>query len=222
MIFVVDFDGTIALTDTVDELLDKFADPVWRAIEEDWVAGRIGSRDCMKNQLRLVHADRKTLESFFDSIEIDPTFVDFVRSVERFASVAVVGDGIDYPIRQALARVDLQRLPVYSNRVIFTANGLDLMFPHMFGACAVGGGVCKCRVAQKLGHEYVVLIGDGRSDFCLARSADHVFAKGSLLSFCQRERIPSTPFTSFADVLAAVKSWDQTEMASNKMQHYVN
>ena len=33
MLFIVDFDGTIAPTDTVDALLEKFAAPEWRRIE---------------------------------------------------------------------------------------------------------------------------------------------------------------------------------------------
>jgi 2-hydroxy-3-keto-5-methylthiopentenyl-1-phosphate phosphatase len=222
MIFAVDFDGTIAHTDTVDALLGKFADPAWQAIEDDWIAGRIGSRDCMKNQLRLVSANRATLEAFFGDIEIDPSFVDFVRAVAGFATIAVVGDGIDYPIRQVLHKLELHWLPVYSNKLIFTPNGLDLAFPYGYDACAVGSGVCKCRVARSLDREYVVLIGDGRSDFCLARSADYVFAKGSLLGFCEREQIPRTPFTSFADILAALRHGDGKREVIDKVKHHVS
>jgi len=47
MLFLVDFDGTVAPTDTVDALLERFADPEWRRLEERWVRGEISSRQCM-------------------------------------------------------------------------------------------------------------------------------------------------------------------------------
>ena len=40
MLFVVDFDGTISKRDTIDQLLEKFADPSWEALEKDWLDGR--------------------------------------------------------------------------------------------------------------------------------------------------------------------------------------
>ena len=40
MLFIIDFDGTVAPTDTVDALLEQFADPEWRNIEEQWVSGQ--------------------------------------------------------------------------------------------------------------------------------------------------------------------------------------
>jgi 2-hydroxy-3-keto-5-methylthiopentenyl-1-phosphate phosphatase len=47
----VDFDGTISPLDTTDLLLDRFADPLWRKIEAEWVTGRIGSLECMARQI---------------------------------------------------------------------------------------------------------------------------------------------------------------------------
>src|SRR5262245_12565255 len=61
----VDFDGTIASLDTTDLLLERFAAPQWRQIEEDWKAGLIGSRECLVRQIDLVRAtsveDRKSV-----------------------------------------------------------------------------------------------------------------------------------------------------------------
>jgi 2-hydroxy-3-keto-5-methylthiopentenyl-1-phosphate phosphatase len=42
----VDFDGTISLEDTTDVILERFADPEWRKVESEWLAGIIGSREC--------------------------------------------------------------------------------------------------------------------------------------------------------------------------------
>jgi 2-hydroxy-3-keto-5-methylthiopentenyl-1-phosphate phosphatase len=214
MLFIVDFDGTIALTDTVDELLERFADPAWRRIEEQWVAGRINSQECMSAQLALVSADRTELEDFLQSVAIDPYFPDFVRYASAFAGIAVVSDGLDYPIRHALGRFFIPPLPVYANRLEFRTRGVGLSFPHADAACRHQSGVCKCAVARA--HDAgrgrsIVLIGDGRSDRCLAHSANHVFAKGSLRKYCEDQAIEHTPFDSFNDVLAVIRKWDTAQ-----------
>lgn len=215
MIFIVDFDGTVAPTDTVDALLERFASPAWRQVEELWQAGRIGSRECMRAQLALVRADRPDLERFLQSVEIDPSFPEFVRHVSTFAEVAVVSDGLDYPIHAALNRLTLPPVPVYANRLEFHERGLGLSFPHADPGCAERSGVCKCAVARALvaGHRRpTVLIGDGRSDYCFARAADRVFARGALRRTCEAQDIRYTPFESFSDVLAVVRTWDTSRL----------
>jgi 2-hydroxy-3-keto-5-methylthiopentenyl-1-phosphate phosphatase len=60
-------------------------------------------------------------------------------------------------------------------------------------------GVCKCRAAQT--ERMLVLIGDGRSDFCLASRADMVLAKGKLAGHCAQNNYPHKAIASFADAL---------------------
>src|SRR5436309_7934590 len=112
MLFLVDFDGTIAPTDTVDALLERYADPEWLRLEERWVRGEITARQCMAGQIALVRAERAELDEFFNSIRIDPSFVEFVAMVKPFAEVVVVSDGLDVPSRHALRGLDV---PVFAN-----------------------------------------------------------------------------------------------------------
>ncbi len=211
MLFIIDFDGTVAPTDTVDALLERFADPEWRRIEEQWVNGQINSRECMASQIALVSADRPVLEDFLKSVAIDPAFPSFVRFASTFAELAIVSDGLDYPIRQALQKLDIPPIPVYANRLGFRPGGLDISFPYTDATCAVKSGVCKCAVSRAVDAGRgltTVLIGDGRSDQCIAREASYVFAKGSLLRFCREENIDHIAFDSFADVLAVIRGWN--------------
>lgn len=213
MLFVIDFDGTVSQTDTVDVLLERFADPEWRRIEERWVSGELNSQQCMAAQIELVSGDRSALEEFFRSVAIDPSFVDFVRYVSEFSQVAVVSDGLDYPIRLALERLDLP-ITIHANALQFRPGGLAITFPHNDVSCGVGSGVCKCAIARSLdrgGRGPVILVGDGRSDLCIARMADHVFAKSTLLKFCEKENIRHTPFSTFRDVEDAVREWYESE-----------
>ena len=92
---LVDFDGTIASVDTTDLLLERFAAPAWRDIEEDWKAGRIGSRECMVRQIDLVRASQAEMDEFVAGIEIDPEFPSFATLCTRLGhSIAVVSDGL--------------------------------------------------------------------------------------------------------------------------------
>ena len=211
MLFIIDFDGTVAPTDTVDALLERFADPEWRRIEDQWVKGQINSQECMAAQLALVSSDRAVLEDFLNSVAIDPAFLAFVRYASTFADLAIVSDGLDYPIRHALRKFDIPPIPIYANRLGFRPRGLDISFPYTDSACAVKSGVCKCAVSRAVDAGRgltTVLVGDGRSDQCIAREASYVFAKGSLLGFCREENISHIAFDSFADVTAVVRGWN--------------
>ncbi len=208
MLFVLDFDGTVAPRDTVDTLLQTFADPAWLAIEQEWVEGRINSQQCMAAQIDLVRGTRSDLEKFFETVAIDPSFPAFVRYVSDFAELAIVSDGVDHPIRRALDRAQLD-VPVYANAIQFRDGGLEISFPFADSDCSVQSGVCKCAIGRMLDNgrdEFTVLVGDGRSDFCMAREADYVFAKRGLEKFCIDSNIDHTPFETFHDVLAVIKA----------------
>src|ERR1700694_2372479 len=93
---LIDFDGTIALEDTTDLLLERFADPLWRQVESDWVAGRIGSRECLSRQIDLVHASEADLDQLADGVAVDPGFADFVAAGRALGLRMVIGsDGFE-------------------------------------------------------------------------------------------------------------------------------
>ena len=211
MIFIIDFDGTLAREDTVDALLEAHADPAWRNLESDWIADRITAQECMQRQIGLVNADRITLDRYFHGIELDPDFGTFRRHVSGFAAVAIVSDGLDHAIHCALRQAGLDGLPVFANHLRFLPDDrVELSFPHRKEDCGGGNGVCKCAVARQLVAQHggpVVLVGDGKSDACLAAAADIVFAKGSLVRHCEARGIAHTRVDGFADVLRAVENW---------------
>lgn len=212
MLFVVDFDGTLSVRDTVDSMLERFAGPEWEAVEEEWLAGHITAVQCMQKQLRMVDADHVTLESFFRGIQLDASFLPFYKHVSQFSEVAIVSDGLDHAIKVAMKNAALPELPVYANKLHFVPDGIDISWPHLNSACGAGNGVCKCAVARELSAEAggpVILVGDGKSDACLAKSADVVFAKGSLVKYCEQQGIAFHRFQTFADVLAKVRKWPQ-------------
>ncbi|AJO80359.1 MULTISPECIES: MtnX-like HAD-IB family phosphatase [Pseudomonas] len=199
---VCDFDGTISRTDVIDNVLQRFADPSWEDIEQQWLDGHIGSRECLSRQLALVKASPAELLAYFDSVEIDPDFPDFVDHVIGLgASLEVVSDGIEQGIARILARHYVSLLPILANRLRqVDQNSWRIDFPYASDACRAASGNCKCKSTPK--GKRVLVIGDGQSDMCVAASADFVFAKGRLAEYCQRHGIAHAAFDSFAELPA--------------------
>ena len=65
-----DFDGTITKGDTIDVLLEELAHPSWRDVEERWVRGEIGSRECMAQQVPLIQGGWSAVEKILDHVRI--------------------------------------------------------------------------------------------------------------------------------------------------------
>lgn len=215
----VDFDGTITLEDTTDLILERFAAPAWREVEQAWVRGEIGSRECMARQVALLRATPEMLDSFSATLRVDPGFVAFARlCAELGLPLTILSDGLDRVARH-VSKIIGADLPVVSNQLL--ADGDEawrLRFPHAREDCPVAAGNCKCaRLAGPVPNAPcgTVLIGDGRSDFCGAAQADFVFAKGSLAAHCQRHEVPHVEFTSFADLAPEFLAWlDRTVAAA--------
>jgi len=204
----VDFDGTIAPDDPTDALFDRFAAPSWRQIEDEWQSGRRSARDCMEQQVALLRATPGDLDDFLAGVSIDPGFLDFVRVCRRHsAAIVVVSDGLDRVVSTVLKAAGVD-LPFYANKLCWRGGDRwQLAFPHLREDCAAGLGNCKCS-HRRAGHRIrEVMVGDGRSDFCIAERSDLVLAKGTLAAHCERLDLPHTRFDTFADVNAVLDVW---------------
>lgn len=201
MTFIVDFDGTISFKDSVDALLEKHAHESWKDVEAQWINGEISSKECMQQQIELVSADKQKVHLLSEEIEIDPSFKKFIEDIRPKMDIIVVSDGLDYVIHRTFQKENILSLEVYANNLIFMeGDRLSIHFPYYDKGCPNGCGVCKCAIAkQRINPLY--LIGDGKSDMCLAGKVDYVFAKGSLITYCKDNHISFSPVETFDDVL---------------------
>jgi 2,3-diketo-5-methylthio-1-phosphopentane phosphatase len=201
-----DFDGTISVPDVTDVLLEAYALPQWRAIEDSWRSGAIGSMECMRRQVELLRCSREELDALVDGVAIDPGFRDFAHACrEAWVPLVVLSDGLDYVIERVLRNQGLGWVPFYANRLEMHGDGrYSLAFPHARCECISGSGTCKCalmRTLRRPGAE-VLLIGDGASDFCAAQGgADFVLAKGTLLDHCRKLSLPHAAYGNFRDIM---------------------
>lgn len=208
---LIDFDGTIAPDDPTDRLLERFADPSWREVEEAWQSGRISSRECMQRQVELMRARPDEVDAAIAAVRIDPGFPDFLKFCwSRGVQAMVVSDGFDRVVRAVLAAAGLP-IPFYANKLEpVGGDRWRLGFPHSQPRCRVGSANCKCSHGIGSTSRRIVAVGDGRSDFCMSTRADLVIAKGTLAAFCRGRGIAHRTFTNFHEVQAHLAAWLQS------------
>lgn len=200
-----DFDGTIAVEDVMDSLLERYGRPGWDRLERDWRKGLIGSRECMRGQVALLDMSREELDAHLAELWIDHAFPAFVaKARELGVPIRVVSDGLDLAIRQILDRYGLSDLPLAANHLAPATPPQRWQLSSPFQADGCSSGTCKCAcVAHARVNRNVrtLLIGDGVSDFCAANHVDFVFAKHRLIEHCRAAGIPYMPITGFEDAL---------------------
>jgi 2-hydroxy-3-keto-5-methylthiopentenyl-1-phosphate phosphatase len=198
-----DFDGTIAVEDVIDSLLDRFGRPGWEILERDWRAGVIGSAVCMAGQVALLDMSRADLDRHLDGLHIDHGFAAFVKAtIEYGIPMEIVSDGLDHAIHAILANHGIDSLPTVANHLNqVDTRAWNLTSPYSAAGCR--SGTCKCaraEVAKARGGK-TLLIGDGASDFCAADRVDFVFAKNRLIEHCRAAGIPYVPIASFDEAI---------------------
>ncbi|GEM_PF-91809 len=208
-IVFLDFDGTITKRDAVDAILEKFADPRWLEIEEAWKQGRIGSRECLAAQMRLVRATKDQIDELLDSIEIDEGFIKLLDTcLARGVETHIISDGFDYCIDRILARPSLNlRAHLNGGRII--SSHLEASkdrwlvdFPSFHQSCGHGCATCKPAMMSLLNRDGgpTIFVGDGLSDKYAATSADLVFAKDKLADYCRESQIEHRPYDNLTEV----------------------
>ena len=214
-----DFDGTISVEDVTDTLLERFARPEWRDIEAEWEAGRIGSGECMKRQVALLDMSSAELDDFLTGVAIDPHFDAFVKAAKRLGiALEVVSDGIDRAIHRVLTLHRLEGLPVCANHLVqLDERRWRLTSPNAIATCVSACGTCKCELLARhtAKSRKVLFVGDGRSDFCVAKKADFVLAKSKLIDHCVHHGIAHAAFGNFEEALALmVRTVDRSRVSA--------
>ena len=214
-VLFLDFDGTISRQDAVDAILEGYADPKWREFEKKWQDGRIGSRDCLQAQMSLVCATRSQVNSLVDEIALDQGFAPILEtSAAHDLPVHIISDGFDYCINRILN--SHQRISQMLRTSRICAAHLEVRgtrwrteFPFFHQTCAHGCATCKPAVMRLLNktNAPAIFVGDGLSDRYAIESADLVFAKHSLASYCTQQSIEHVPYDDLTDVAGYLDRW---------------
>ncbi len=210
---LVDYDGTIALTDVSDTVMAEHVPAIWESEAAAYDAGLMGSRRLMEIEMTLVDAPGEALLATAAAQPHDPGFVPFVRRAQAAGVVVeVVSDGFGFFIEPALAALGVGELPVISARTTFEGRRARIAFPNGHPTCLVCG---TCKRNRVLAHQAVgrtvAFIGDGESDRYAAGYSDIVWAKRSLVRICREAGWPFRRWTEFSEIDAwladALAAW---------------
>jgi 2-hydroxy-3-keto-5-methylthiopentenyl-1-phosphate phosphatase len=183
---LVDYDGTIALSDVSDTVMAEHVPAIWESEAAAYEAGMMGSRRLMEIEMALVDAPGEALLATAAGQPHDPAFVPFVRNAQAAGVVVeVVSDGFGFFIQPALEALGVGELPVITARTTLQGRRATIAFPNGHPTCHVCGTCKRNRVlAHQAAGRAVVFIGDGESDRYAAGYSDLVWAKRSLVRIC--------------------------------------
>jgi 2,3-diketo-5-methylthio-1-phosphopentane phosphatase len=200
---LIDYDGTISLTDVTEQLLAQFVNEVvWEEAEASYDAGLMGSRRLMAWEVSLIEAEPDALRAWAAAQPHDPGFAAFVqRARSAEIPVEIVSDGYGFFIQPALEALGVGDLPIVTASTTFEGRRASIAFPNGHPTCLVCG-TCKRRrvLAHRAAGRRVVYIGDGESDRYAAGYSDVVFAKRSLERICLEAGWPFRRWTAFKEI----------------------
>ncbi len=196
-----DFDNTITSFDVLDDIIERFSiNQDWIVFEKAWTEGKIGSKECLQNQLKSVRVSKKVLAAYLSGIKVDPYFVKLISLFkEKRLEYVIVSDSFSWVIKEILRHHGIVNIRVFSNRVKFQGDRLIPFFPYESAECRKCAH-CKKRHVLQSKAKRTFYIGDGLSDICPAQEADVVFAKGQLLKHFQEMRQPCLDFKNLGDI----------------------
>jgi 2,3-diketo-5-methylthio-1-phosphopentane phosphatase len=201
---LVDYDGTVALTDVSDTVMAEHIPraETWEAEVAAYDAGLIGSRGLMELEVTLFDAPLSELLATAAAQPHDEGFVPFVRRAQAAGiPIEIVSDGFGFFIEPALAALGVGELPIVTARTRFEGRQASIAFPNGHPSCLVCGTCKRDRVlAHQAAGRAVVFIGDGESDRYAAGYSDVVFAKRSLVRICLEAGWAFRRWTEFREI----------------------
>jgi 2,3-diketo-5-methylthio-1-phosphopentane phosphatase len=210
--FLTDFDDTAAVQNVAELLLNRFGDPSWTDVRQQFRDGVMNLKEYQEITFRNIRADRSAMQHYVrEHATLRPYFNElhyFCRSHD--IPLAVVSQGLDFYISALLQRDGFTDVPIFSVNTRFDAGNISYEYNHAYPGQESKGNSKGFVVEsyQKQGF-YVVYAGDGLSDLEASRKADLVFAHRTLARYCDEEGIPYRPFEDFKGVLLAVREMAQ-------------
>lgn len=213
-----DFDNTIAPYDVLDDLLAKFSvDNKWQDLEELWRSGKIGSKDCLDGQLKTLRIRKKDLLEYLKKIKISRYFNRTLTILKKHnIDFAVLSDNFGFIIENILRNNGVDNIRIIANKLNFRGNKIIPQFPYFNKKCPRCAN-CKTQNLpnSRLKKIVKIYVGDGLSDICPAGKADLVFAKDSLLKYCNDNNIRCIPFRDLKRIYYYFKFKEESENEQN-------
>lgn len=207
--YILDFDGTITVTDSLVRVFDEFCIGDWWEVERDMRAGKMTRTESLIREVDLMRVDEKTLFEFLKKdLKVRAGFGDFVKRVAERGDRVVVLSGGFYSFISAILEnvgVDAKVLEIIANDIVSTGESTWEFVPsdNPLEPLCENCPNCKRAVVEKLKNEgyETVYVGDGDTDFCASVYADRIFAIDELRECLEKQSIPFREFIDFHEII---------------------
>ena len=131
VIFLIDFDITISKTDSTDVLLETHNPDYKKIIREKYRNNEITIREFVKYGLESLNITKEEyIKTLNENVEIDITFIDFVKSGTKFK---IVSAGTRLNIQGSLLKynINLKNEDILSNDISFEGDKITVSNPFL-------------------------------------------------------------------------------------------
>lgn len=199
-----DFDGTITEQETLEKVFNKFAPVIWQPVKKELVSGKITVQKAVSKTINSIGAScYDDILEYTLNFSIRPGFEALLGFLEsRNVPMVILSGGIRGMVETRLGKL-INRM-----HAVFAAD-VDTSGQYLRTISAYEGKtelVDKVRVMKLFNTKENIAIGDGITDFNMARTADLVFARAELARFLNENKIPYTPWSDFFDICEHLKA----------------
>ena len=212
-----DFDGTITEQETLERVFRKFAPETWQPVRKDLSSGKITVREAVTKTINSIDSSRyDDILDYTLTFSIRPGFealLDFLES--QNVPMVVLSGGIRGMVETRLGNL------IHRMHAVFAAD-VDTTGQYLRTNSAYEGKtelVDKVRVMNFFNAEQKIAIGDGITDFNMARKADLVFARGQLAGFMNQNTLPCEPWSDFFDIRDHLQAHSKNENRYSVLGH---
>ena len=224
MVILCDFDDTAADRNIATLLLERFQPnataagaPHWLELHRQFLNGEVSLARYQELAFSRLATPRAEQAAYVQQrARLRPGFQELAAyCAENEITLAIVSHGLDFYIQALLEGEGLSGIPYFAVKTDNRNGATSFQYDFARQGCDWWPGNCKCQVLQHYrtsGHS-VIYAGDGSSDTCPAQHADYVFARDTLLRFCQARGLPHQELTDFHVLLDYLKSLEAKALA---------
>ncbi len=200
-----DFDGTITAQESLEAVFKHFLPGQWEPAKQRILSKETTLREAVPALIESIPSEKCTeIVDFVSGIPLRPGLAELIDFLDdNKIPLVIVSGGIRKMVEIKLSGL-LER--VYD----VIAVDVDSSGPYLSVNSRFAGGdelVDKAAVIDRYDADKKIVIGDGLTDFNMARHADLVFARDALATYLENNAIAYTAWHDFFDVINGIDRW---------------